>query len=147
MDWNEFTQRLNDKMDKTFKPNTQWMAEKYTEMNAQLFNGEIFGEMGILDDSPRSATAVAGSDNTEVVSITKKEFGMYFTKEPVKILYLMQQMSDRLRDTTKDYLEACQTLYESEEANKANSEMSDDLKQRIRKFSDLHKDFGTNANS
>ncbi|MBR3187990.1 MAG: hypothetical protein IKF59_08115 [Lachnospiraceae bacterium] len=103
--------------------------------------------MGILDDSPRSATAVAGSDNTEVVSITKKEFGMYFTKEPVKILYLMQQMSDRLRDTTKDYLEACQTLYESEEANKANSEMSDDLKQRIRKFSDLHKDFGTNANS
>ena len=41
MDWNEFTQRLNDKMDKTFKPNTQWMAEKYTEMNAQLFNGEL----------------------------------------------------------------------------------------------------------
>jgi CRP-like cAMP-binding protein len=114
---------------------------------AQLMNGELFGEMGILDDSPRSATAVAGADDTEVVSITKKEFGMYFIKEPVKILYLMQQMSDRLRDTTKDYLEACQTLYESEEANKANSEMSDDLKQRIRKFSDLHKDFGTNANS
>ena len=66
---------------------------------------------------------------------------MYFTKEPVKILYLMQQMSDRLRDTTKDYLEACQTLYESEEANKNNSEKSDDLEQRIRKFSDLHKDF------
>ena len=103
--------------------------------------------MGILDDSPRSATAVAGSDNTEVVSITKKEFGMYFTKQPAQSLYLTQQMRERLRDTTKDYLEACQTLYESEEANKANSEMSDDLKQRIRKFSDLHKDFGTNANS
>lgn len=41
MDWNEFTQKLNDKMDKTFKPNTQWMAEKYQEMNAQLFNGEL----------------------------------------------------------------------------------------------------------
>ena len=114
---------------------------------AQLMNGELFGEMGILDDSPRSATAVAGADNTEVISITKKEFGMYFTKEPVKILYLMQQMSDRLRDTTKDYLEACQTLYECEEAKRTNSEKSADLEQRIKKFSDLHKDFDTYANS
>jgi hypothetical protein len=28
-------------MDKTFRPNTQWMAEKYEEMNQQLFNGEL----------------------------------------------------------------------------------------------------------
>ena len=41
MDWNDFSQKLNDKMDKTFRPNTQWMAEKYEEMNQQLFNGEL----------------------------------------------------------------------------------------------------------
>lgn len=28
-------------MDKTFKPNPQWMAEKYNEMNQLLFNGEL----------------------------------------------------------------------------------------------------------
>lgn len=28
-------------LDKTFKPNTQWMAEKYQEMNAQLFGGTL----------------------------------------------------------------------------------------------------------
>lgn len=28
-------------MDKTFKPNPQWMAEKYNEMNQQLFNGAL----------------------------------------------------------------------------------------------------------
>jgi len=41
MDWNEFSQKLNDKMDKTFKPNKQWMAQKYQEMNQWLFNGEL----------------------------------------------------------------------------------------------------------
>jgi CRP-like cAMP-binding protein len=114
---------------------------------AQLFNGELFGEMGVLDDSPRSATAVAGSDDTEVVSVSKKEFGAYFLREPVKILNMMQQMSDRLRNTTRDYLEACQTVYESEEADKTGAEKSEDLKRRIRKFSDLHKDLSTYTNS
>jgi hypothetical protein len=41
MDWNDFSKKLNDKMDKTFRPNAQWMAEKYEEMNQQLFNGEL----------------------------------------------------------------------------------------------------------
>jgi len=38
MDWNEFSQKLNDKMDKTFKPNKQWIAEKYQEMNLGEFS-------------------------------------------------------------------------------------------------------------
>ena len=41
MDWNEFSQRLNDKMDKTFKPTVEWMTAKYTEMNDELFGGEL----------------------------------------------------------------------------------------------------------
>ena len=41
MDWNEFSQKLNDKMDKTFKPNRQWMIEKYDEMNQKLFGGAL----------------------------------------------------------------------------------------------------------
>lgn len=114
---------------------------------AELFNGELFGEMGVLDDSPRSATAVAGTDDTELVSITKKEFGMYFMREPMKILALMQQMSDRLRKTTQDYLEACQTVYENEEAKKAGAEKSEELQRRIRKFSDMYKDFDTYRNA
>jgi hypothetical protein len=41
MDWNEFSQKLNAKMDKTFKPTVEWMTAKYAEMNDQLFNGEL----------------------------------------------------------------------------------------------------------
>ena len=41
MTWDEFSQKLNDKMDKTFKPTREWMAAKYDEMNEQLFNGSL----------------------------------------------------------------------------------------------------------
>jgi len=41
MDWNEFSQKLNAKMDKTFKPTVEWMTAKYAEMNDQLFRGEL----------------------------------------------------------------------------------------------------------
>lgn len=41
MDWNEFSQRLNDKMDKTFKPTVEWMTARYAEMNDELFGGEL----------------------------------------------------------------------------------------------------------
>lgn len=43
MDWNEFSQRLNDKMDKTFKPTVEWMTARYAEMNDELFGGELGG--------------------------------------------------------------------------------------------------------
>lgn len=32
---------MDNNIDKTFVPNTQWMAEKYDEMNSQLFNGAL----------------------------------------------------------------------------------------------------------
>ena len=43
MDWDEFSQKLNDKMDKTFQPTVDWMTAKYAEMNDTLFNGELGG--------------------------------------------------------------------------------------------------------
>lgn len=41
MTWDEFSQKLNDKMDKTFKPTIEWMTAKYAEMNDELFNGAL----------------------------------------------------------------------------------------------------------
>ena len=41
MDWDEFSQKLNDKMDKTFQPTVEWMTAKYAEMNDTLFNGAL----------------------------------------------------------------------------------------------------------
>lgn len=41
MEWDEFSQKLNDKMDKTFQPTVEWMTAKYAEMNDTLFNGAL----------------------------------------------------------------------------------------------------------
>lgn len=57
---------------------------------------------------------------------------------------LLQQMCDRVTKTTQDYLEACQTLYERQETG---AEKDADLQARIRKFSNLHKDFDSRVNA
>ena len=111
---------------------------------AGLSAGELFGEMSLIDYSPRSATAVVSADGTEVRTISKDEFAAFFKKEPVKILNLLQQMCDRVTKTTKDYLEACQTLYERQGTS---AEKDADLQARIRKFSNLHKDFESGVNA
>ena len=114
---------------------------------AELTAGELFGEMSILDSSPRSATAVAGADGAEVTAVSKKDFVQFFLREPAKILSLMQQMSDRVTKTTQDYLEACQTVYELQVAGKDGAAKDENLQARIRKYSKMHKDFNSYANS
>ena len=82
---------------------------------AELKEEDYFGEMGILDETTRSATAVALTDNTTVAIISKRSYEEYFKENPARMLMLLQQMSQRLRKTTEDYLEACRTLNEADE--------------------------------
>ena len=77
---------------------------------AELGEGDYFGEMGLLEATTRSATAVAMEDNTIVAIISKRSYEEYFKENPARMLLLMQQMSQRLRKTTEDYLEACNTM-------------------------------------
>ncbi|SDK66788.1 Cyclic nucleotide-binding domain-containing protein [Sarcina sp. DSM 11001] len=111
---------------------------------AGLSAGDLFGEMSLIDYSPRSATAVVSADDTEIRDISKDEFVAFFKKEPIKIINLLQQMCDRVTKTTQDYLEACRTLYERQETG---AEKDADLQARIRKFSNLHKDFDSRVNA
>ena len=63
----------------------------------------VFGEMGLLDHAPRSATVVALEDNTVLTKVSEEDFYAYFEENPSKILDIMQQMCSRLRNTTKKY--------------------------------------------
>ena len=108
---------------------------------ADLYTDQIFGEMGLLDHAPRSATAVALEPNTVVSVITEEEFYEYFKEQPVKVLFLMQQMCNRLRRTSKDYLEACRTVYDAVEAEKSGKAKSGGLKASIQKLCGLYKGF------
>ncbi len=114
---------------------------------AELSEGQIFGEMSIIDYSPRTATAVACVDGTELLPISKGEFVDFFKKEPAKILEMLQQMCDRVKATTQDYVEACQTLEERQKAAKNGAEKDSALQAKIEKFSNMHKNFNSSANA
>jgi CRP-like cAMP-binding protein len=78
---------------------------------AELRVDEVFGEMGILDNMPRSATAVCLTDCTVLV-VKPENFMMFFEKKPALILQLLQRMCVQVRDLTEKYLKVCKTLEE-----------------------------------
>jgi CRP-like cAMP-binding protein len=61
--------------------------------------GGIFGEMALVDDSPRSADAVAGSD-CRVAAIDRRHFTYLVQETPFFALQVMSIMADRLRRRT-----------------------------------------------
>jgi CRP/FNR family transcriptional regulator, cyclic AMP receptor protein len=60
----------------------------------------IFGEMALIDRSPRSATAVATTDAT-VVPVGEKQFLFLVSRTPHFALNLMRVLAQRLRTTNK----------------------------------------------
>jgi CRP/FNR family cyclic AMP-dependent transcriptional regulator len=63
--------------------------------------GDFFGEMALVDDSPRSATATAVEDNTELVAIDRARFLFMVRQQPEFALSLMHTLCQRLRDMDK----------------------------------------------
>ena len=80
---------------------------------AELRVDEVFGEMGILDNMPRSATAVCLTDCTVLV-VKPENFMMFFEKKPAVILQLLQRMCIQVRNLTEKYLKVCKTFEEME---------------------------------
>ena len=78
----------------------------------EYYPDQYFGEMGLLDHAPRSATAVALEDETCISFVTEDSFGEFFEKNPARVLMVMQQLSQNLRKRTKDYVEVCRTIHE-----------------------------------
>src|SRR5260370_788247 len=58
--------------------------------------GGIFGEMGLIDDQPRTAEAVAKTA-AKVVSINERRFNFLVQNNPYFALHVMRTMTDRIR--------------------------------------------------
>ena len=100
---------------------------------------DFFGEMGLIDAEPRSATAVALEDKTRVEVITREVFGAYLEERPDKVLVVMQHMSHRVRDLTRDYLEVCKTLTEAVDPGQSSKGRSEGLLEKLKKFSNIYR--------
>lgn len=104
--------------------------KKLTELGEK----RIFGEMGIIEVSPRSATAVALSD-VEVDEITVAELKEYFERSPERLIEIMRGQSRRLRELTEDYNAVCAMIAKwKEEDGKGNGKKSSGLLSGLKKF-------------
>ena len=69
-----------------------------TELDAD----SIFGEMALIDNQPRSATAIALTD-VELVPVSEKQFLFLVSQTPYFALKVMRVLAQRLRVTTKTF--------------------------------------------
>ena len=112
---------------------------KEQKLLTRLYAEEFFGEMGLVDFELRSATAVALEDNTRVEVIDREVFASYLEDRPEKVLVVMQHMSHRIRDLTKDYLEVCGAVTEAVNTEKSSAERSEGLLEKLKKFSEIYR--------
>lgn len=61
--------------------------------------GEVFGEMSIIEDQPRSADAVAITDCL-VAAISQKRFMLLVSQAPFFAVQMLRLLSERLRNET-----------------------------------------------
>lgn len=76
----------------------------------ELFANKFFGEMGMIDGEPRSATAVVMADNTTLETIYPEDLEELIETNPLKVDMIMQHLSGRLRHLTADYADACEEV-------------------------------------
>jgi CRP/FNR family cyclic AMP-dependent transcriptional regulator len=76
------------------------VIEKAGKAIETLPPGGIFGEMALIDGSPRSATARAKSD-CEVAPITEKSFLFLVHETPFFAIAVMRTLADRLRRSSE----------------------------------------------
>lgn len=65
-----------------------------------MTEGEIFGEMALVDAAPRSADAVAETDCT-LVPLSEKQFLFMASEAPFFALSVMRVLATRLRNANK----------------------------------------------
>ena len=79
------------------------MGQNVRQVFSQVLPGELFGEMAVIEDKPRSATASA-KEETVVYFIPRKEMLALIEHSPTLALALLREISRRLREFDRQYL-------------------------------------------
>ena len=103
------------------------------EKIAEIKAGEYFGEMGLLEGYPRSATVVALSA-VKAEEVSAGEVVEFLKEKPETLISIMKQLSQRIRTTTEDYKEVSKTIEEVKQDGKKEG-----LMDRLKKFAAVYR--------
>lgn len=96
-----------------------------------------FGEMGLVDRTVRSATAVALED-CRLGAVTPDNFRVYLKKHPDLVMEMLRRMSGYLRTVTAEYVDACHVIAQQKAVlqaeKKPGPEWMNSLKKQIAIF-------------
>ena len=112
---------------------------------AELLENQIFGEMGLLDHVPRSATAVVLEEETELETFTEEDASGFFEQNPESGMLLLMQMCSRLRSTTRRYVDVCHTVRDALDAETFGYQKNDELLARIAKYAAVDRERTANG--
>lgn len=88
-----------------------------------LCANEVFGEIGMFDNSRRFATVKAAEDG-EVVVFSKKQMDEMLRKAPLELFMIMEGMAQKVKRTTEHFLEK---LEEKEKLTGENQKLKEEL--------------------
>jgi len=70
---------------------------------ATLEEGEIFGEMALVNRTPRTARATSAQNHTRLIVVNQPRFIYLVSQQPVFALTIMQVLCERIHDIEKRY--------------------------------------------
>lgn len=76
------------------------IRKEYTDNSIQittLSKGELFGEVALVDHSPRTASAIAGPQGAMVLAVDRSHFVYLVSQQPAFALLVLEVMASRLR--------------------------------------------------
>ena len=82
-------------------------------MLSELEAVSFFGELGIISDEPRNATAVVESSSATVEAVSREDLQTMINKCPNKVYMILRDMSYRLRKLNVDFLRTCKEITEN----------------------------------
>ena len=104
-----------------------------------LYADKFFGELALLGDEKRTATAVVLEDGTMLEAIYMDDFEEIFAKNPSKIEMILGHLSFRIRRLTYEFNNACKMIFDAAEAELKDS-VTDEFKKTAQEYKENYFD-------
>jgi len=100
---------------------------------AVKYPGDFFGEVGITEKRPRTATCIAEGDEGTTLLVVSSAAGFveYVKTHPENLEPILDGMSNRYKSEKDKYMEACATLAQYKKAVEAGGEIPAELKEKV----------------